>query len=75
MAQNRIKTQIVFVPIQIQLTSKCPEYNPIPSYDPKIDYKKYPVFGFLFTETRDDNFSELINILNSDLKEFITVRK
>ncbi len=41
----------------------------------KIDYKKYPVFGFLFTETRDDNFSELINILNSDLKEFITVRK
>ena len=41
----------------------------------KIDYKKYPVFGFLFTQTRDDNFSELINILNSDLKEFITIRK
>jgi hypothetical protein len=41
----------------------------------KIDYKKYPVFGFLFTQTRDDNFSELINILNSDLKEFITVKK
>ncbi|MBT4075175.1 MAG: ATP-grasp domain-containing protein [Gammaproteobacteria bacterium] len=41
----------------------------------KINYKNYPVFGFLFTETRDNNFSELINILNSDLKEFITIRK
>lgn len=39
----------------------------------KIDYKEYPVFGFLFTETAEDNFSELENILKSDLKEFITV--
>lgn len=38
----------------------------------KIDYKKYPVFGFLFTETREDNFMELKNILDSDLNEFIS---
>ncbi len=38
----------------------------------KIDYHKYPVFGFLFTETREDNFAELTNILNSDLNEFIS---
>ena len=38
----------------------------------KIDYKKYPVFGFLFTETRQDNFIELKNILDSDLNEFIS---
>jgi ATP-grasp domain len=39
----------------------------------KIDYKEYPVFGFLFTETRKDNFIELKNILDSDLKEFISI--
>jgi len=38
----------------------------------KIDYTKYPVFGFLFTETEEDNFIELKKILDSDLKEFIT---
>ncbi len=38
----------------------------------KIDYKRYPVFGFLFTETEEDNFIELKTILDSDLKEFIT---
>ncbi len=38
----------------------------------KIDYHKYPVFGFLFTETKEDNFAELTNILNSDLNEFIS---
>ena len=38
----------------------------------RIDYKKYPVFGFLFTETREDNFYELKNILDSDLNEFIS---
>ncbi|NEP64996.1 MULTISPECIES: ATP-grasp domain-containing protein [Moorena] len=38
----------------------------------KTDYKEYPVFGFLFTETREDNFLELKNILNSDLNEFIS---
>jgi ATP-grasp domain-containing protein len=39
----------------------------------KIDYHQYPVFGFLFTETRENNFSELKKILDSDLKEFISV--
>jgi len=37
----------------------------------KIDYKKYSVFGFLFTETGEENFIELKNILDSDLNEFI----
>ncbi|MCA1742854.1 MAG: ATP-grasp domain-containing protein [Desulfovibrionales bacterium] len=36
----------------------------------KIDYVRYPVFGFLFAETREENFDELKYILNSDLKEF-----
>ncbi|WP_028574185.1 ATP-grasp domain-containing protein [Desulfonatronovibrio hydrogenovorans] len=36
----------------------------------KIDYRCYPVFGFLFAETREENFHELEYILNSDLKEF-----
>ena len=38
----------------------------------KLDYKKYSVFGFLFTETREDNFNELEEILKSDLSEYIT---
>jgi hypothetical protein len=37
----------------------------------KIDYCEYPVFGFLFTETRPENMVELTDILQSDLKEFI----
>jgi len=36
----------------------------------KIDYREYPVFGFLFVETRDGNFGELEKILLSDLREF-----
>ena len=39
----------------------------------KFNYKQYPVFGFLFTETRAENFIELKNILDSNLSEFITV--
>lgn len=39
----------------------------------KIDFQQYPVFGFLFTETAADNFLELKNILDSDLREYITV--
>lgn len=39
----------------------------------KIDYQEYPVFGFLFTETKEENLFELERILKSDLKEFITV--
>ena len=38
----------------------------------KIDCKEYPIFGFLFTETTEDNFSEIERILKSDLNEFIT---
>ncbi len=38
----------------------------------KINYQEYPVFGFLFTETREDNTIELKRILDSDLKEFIS---
>ena len=40
----------------------------------KIDFHEYPVFGFLFTETREDNFIELKNILDSDLNEFISTK-
>jgi len=40
----------------------------------KIDFQKYPVFGFLFAETREDNFIELKNILDSDLNEFISTK-
>jgi hypothetical protein len=39
----------------------------------KINHKEYPIFGFLFTETRENRFSEIEKILKSDLKEFITV--
>ena len=39
----------------------------------KLDYKKYSVFGFLFTETKENNFKELEGILKSDLKEYIVV--
>ena len=39
----------------------------------KFDYKEYPVFGFLFTETSVENEVELKEILKSDLKEYITI--
>jgi hypothetical protein len=41
----------------------------------KVDYKQYAVFGFLFTETQIGEDAELKNILNSDLKKYITLRK
>jgi len=37
----------------------------------KTDWNEYPVFGILFTESHDDKFDEIINILTSDLKEFV----
>jgi hypothetical protein len=40
----------------------------------KLDFRKYGVFGFLFVETRQDNFAELDWVLHSDLLEFV-VRK
>ena len=38
----------------------------------KIDYKQYPLFGFLFAETNRSDISELENILQSDLTKYIT---
>ena len=38
----------------------------------KVDYTHYPVFGFLFTETKKDRFSEIQAILKSDLREYIS---
>ncbi len=37
----------------------------------KVNYKEYPVFGFLFAETNSDSFSELERISASNLKEYI----
>jgi carbamoylphosphate synthase large subunit len=37
----------------------------------KFDFSEYPVFGFLFAETRADNPEELQRILVSDLSEYI----
>ena len=39
----------------------------------KIDFSKYPVFGFLFVKTKKENIKELEIILASDLKEFINI--
>ena len=39
-----------------------------------IDYTTYPVFGFLFTETRNERQDELEAILHSTLQEFILVK-
>jgi hypothetical protein len=40
----------------------------------RTDFKKYPVFGFLFAEVPADDTSELDWILKSDLKEFISLK-
>jgi hypothetical protein len=37
----------------------------------KADYSKFPLFGFLFCETRKNNLQELERILMSDLKEYV----
>lgn len=39
----------------------------------KADFKTFPQFGFLFTETHEKNFKELESILKQDLNEFITL--
>lgn len=36
-----------------------------------INYKEFPLFGFIFTKTRSDNYKELDYLLNSDLNEFL----
>jgi hypothetical protein len=40
----------------------------------KIDLDKFGVFGFLFTETSEENESELMEILHSDLKKYIRLK-
>lgn len=37
----------------------------------KADYGKFPLFGFLFCETGEQNMQELDRILMSDLKEYV----
>ena len=38
----------------------------------RIDIREYPVFGFVFAETSARNAKELSEMLNSDLKKYIT---
>jgi hypothetical protein len=38
-----------------------------------IDYQQFPLFGFIFAETRAENYAELEYLLKSDLKEFIEI--
>ena len=40
----------------------------------KVNYKRYKVFGFLFTVTSIENNTELATILTSDLKKYITLQ-
>jgi len=40
----------------------------------KADFKIFPIFGFLFVETENENDDELNNILKSNLKKYIKVR-
>lgn len=37
----------------------------------KADFRKFPIFGFLFCETRQENMQELHRILMSDLAEYV----
>jgi len=37
----------------------------------KADFSKFPLFGFLFCETKEQDMSELERILMSDLKEYL----
>ncbi|WP_048126562.1 MULTISPECIES: ATP-grasp domain-containing protein [unclassified Methanosarcina] len=40
----------------------------------KLDYRQYPVFAFLFTETRNSNPGEIERYLRTDLKEYVRVK-
>jgi hypothetical protein len=40
-----------------------------------LDINKYPLFGFVFTETDENNQKELYDILSSDLRKYIIVRE
>lgn len=37
----------------------------------KADFRKYPQFGFLYVESRKENFTEVERILHSTLKEYV----
>lgn len=39
----------------------------------KVNHKEYPLFGMLFVATESENSEEVVNILRSDLSEFIQV--
>lgn len=41
----------------------------------EMDINKYPVFGFVFAETNYKNKQELNDILNSDLRKYITEKE
>jgi hypothetical protein len=41
----------------------------------QVDFHRYPLFGFVFAETDSKNKKELYDILNSDLRKYITVRE
>lgn len=41
----------------------------------KVDFKKYTVFGFVFTETTAENESEIAYILTSDLKKYLILKQ
>lgn len=41
----------------------------------KVDYRRYPVFGFLFAETPDWHAPELEALLHSNLRQFIEVEE
>jgi len=40
----------------------------------KVNYKEFPVFGFIFAQTRADKMAELEFILKSDLNEFVRAK-
>ena len=39
----------------------------------RTDFRRYPIFGFVLTETREEDRAELEWALHSDLREFVTV--
>ncbi|MCO5382534.1 MAG: ATP-grasp domain-containing protein [Methanosarcina barkeri] len=41
----------------------------------KVDHEKYGFFGYMFTETGDNGWSEIERILKSDLKKYITFKE
>jgi hypothetical protein len=41
----------------------------------RIDYREYPVFGFLFAETSEAHLAEIEAILQSDLKKYVRVAR